>query len=288
MRALPETVLEKRSLSGALIFSEGLGAGLGWRLVVVAGRVIAATEGSLVSLALDGSGRVEETRFGARGLAAFGGELAVGTFGSTGAITRVDPVTLSARGELAAVGAPIHTLARVTDEVLASSDSDGRILLHEGGTSRELAKRAHAMVSIGVLRGGSMAAASLAKTIYVFHPQGGKRVWEGLTSIPYALAAHDDVVAAGVGKRVWLASAASTDAPRLLAAHEGIVSAVAFDADGTLRSGGEEGWIHVWPPTARGHGPEPAASIPGRGEIRAITVADDALFVLRQRSSHPV
>lgn len=283
MRALPETVLEKRSASGSLVFSEALGHGLGWAIALAGERVVAATESGLFSFALDGSGRASETRFGARAIAAVGGALAVGAFGPTGTLTRVDPTTLAALGEIASVGAPVHALARVDDDVLASSDARGRILLHARGVSRELVKRAHAMVSIGVLRGGRIAAASLGKTIYVLDPRGGKRVWEGLTSIPYTLAAHEDVVAAGVGKRIWLASPEGVDAPSFLSAHEGIVSAVAFDAEGTLRSGGEEGWIHVWPWTPRGYGPKPATSIPGRGEIRAIAREGDALFVLRRR-----
>jgi hypothetical protein len=282
MRALPETVLEKRTLGGALVRTQKLGPSEGWDLVVAADRVVASLDAELFSLdlELDPASLVRGSRPFVRSLAVDGDHVLAAQFDGSGTVSRLSPRDLAAHGHVL-IGAPVHAIVTTPGGLLAS-DNRGRISSVEGERVAVMAQRPHAMVAIGTLGGERVAAASLVKTVFVFGRDGSKQVWEGLPAIPFTLATHGDTIAVGVGKRVWIASDASSEPPMWLSAHGGIVSALAFDADGTLRSAGEEGWIHVWTPHARGYGPKPNASIAGRGRIHAITRSDEALFVLRR------
>ena len=288
MRPLPETVIEKRTLQGALVRAQKLGPSEGWDLAVVSrvGRVVAALDEALFSLDLDLDARsLVRVELGVVRSLAVGGESVVAAqFDPAGTISRLSPRDLRAQAQVK-IGAPLHSVV-TTPRGLVASDNRGRISWVEGENVTLIATRPHAMVAIGMLRDERVAAASLVKTVFVFGRDGSKRVWEGLPAIPYVLATHQDTIAVGLGKRIWVQRLApgNDEPPTWLAAHEGVVSALAFDDDGTLRSAGEEGWIHVWPPSTRGYGPTPTASIAGRGRIQAFARLDDALFVLRRES----
>lgn len=284
-RGLPNWAIERRSRDGALRWSVALGPSEGCALAVSADgeRLVVASDGDLVSLTVDGTDLVRAEVPYVHGLVAVGTRVVSAAFDRCGRLVTHDPRSLAPERAVE-IGAPLHDVALLDDGRLACTDHEGRVHFVDGDGARVVFRRPVGMVSIGALAGARLAAAGLQKTIFVVGEAGKLLHWDGLRSIPHRLATSGDEIAAGVGKTLWLARAGSDAPPLELAGHAGIVSALAFDADGTLFTGGEEGWILVWPRAARARGGVPARSIAGRGRIGAIAAAGDAIFVLRRGS----
>lgn len=281
MRDLPDFVLEGRGRDGAPRFSVSLGPSEGWAIVAAGDRIVAAVDAGLVSVSIEGSDVVRREDRLVRDLAVASDRVISAAFDPAGALVTRDARTL-APITTRTLGAALHAVAVLDDGRLAASDQHGQVRILDEDEERVWLRRPVAMVSIAALPGARLAAAGLQKTVFVVGERGKLGCWEGLRTIPYRVASSGDEIAASVGKTIWLARATGDTSPLELAAHTGLVGALAFDAAGTLWSAGEEGWIHAWPPEARVRGGKPARSIAGRGSIRALAVTNEGLYVLRR------
>lgn len=271
-------------------WTRGLGDGEPWSLAIAPDAAWLAIGVGHEVLHLDSAGyQVARATFAGepRGLATLdAARIVVAGFDGAASVVDLAAMRVTARADL---GAPLHAACPGFGGETFMGCGDGRVLAwRPGEPAREVTKHPQAVVALATLGDGGLATASLAKSVRVVDAQSGakRRLYEELSARPWCLAARGTSIAIGVGKTIVVHDVASeTASPRLLHAHQGVVSALCWAADGTLWSGGEEGHVLAWRTDADDTRPReaPALDVPGRGRVTALAAISDGLFVLRAR-----